>query len=347
MWCRFTLILIFFAAAFGGIAAGTNVACVVCGQGPLRGRVWVSNWGPVCDDCSRLENRCSLCALPVRGADGFVKTGDGRFICRFDKTNAVLEAAPAREIFSETRRALVAQFGSGFALRFPDVTVNLFDVDYWSENGRDVGLHKFGFSSTRKAAGGSCTHEVVLLSGRRRDELAATAAHEYTHLWINENRPAERVLDADTTEAICEWAAYRLMAAARQSEQQQRILENPYTQGKTRQVVALAEQRGAAFILDWVKTGTTTNLDSVAAPPVTHAAVPSLPSNLAFTGFATIGTDRLAIINGVVFAAGDRKSIRLRDQRVVVGCREIRSAEVLVETNGAPDLLVLKLAAPK
>ena len=98
-----------------------------------------------------------------------VKTGDGRFICKFDKPNAVLDAARRGKFSWTTRRELVGLFGGGFALNFPEVTLNLFDVDYWSENGRADGLHKYGFASTRRTPKGDCTHEVVMLSGRLRE----------------------------------------------------------------------------------------------------------------------------------------------------------------------------------
>ena len=104
-----------------------------------------------------------------------------------------------------------------------------------------------------------------MLSGRRRGELAATAAHEYTHLWINENRPDDAPMDPDAVEAICELAAYQLMGAERQPEMQKKILDNPYTHGKTAEMVALAEQRGMAFILNWVKNGTTTSPEAARA----------------------------------------------------------------------------------
>jgi len=130
------LILFLFAAVLVSSAEETNYFCVVCGKGPLTGRIWISKWGAVCDDCYKLENRCSLCGLPIRDGDGAVKTGDGRFICKFDKPNTVLDAAEAREVFTDARREMVGLYGSGFTLNFPDVTVNLFDVDYWSEVGR-------------------------------------------------------------------------------------------------------------------------------------------------------------------------------------------------------------------
>src|SRR6516162_3000135 len=96
---QLAFIFVFLAAALISSAEETNYVCVVCGKGPLYGHVWLHPRGPVCDDCYKLEHRCSLCGLPVRDGDGSVKTGDGRFICRFDRTNAVLDVAAARDIF--------------------------------------------------------------------------------------------------------------------------------------------------------------------------------------------------------------------------------------------------------
>ncbi len=208
---RFIFIVAFFAAVLAGNAAETNYFCIVCGKGPLTGRIWLHPRGAICDECYQLGNHCTICGLPIRDDGSAIKTGDGRFICKFDKPNVVLDVAEARGVFADTRRDVVGMFGPGFALQYPEVTVNMFDVDYWSEKGRGDGLHKFGFASTRKTAKGDCTHEVVMLSGRLRDEIIATAAHEYTHLWINENCPNDRVIEGDTVEAICELTAYNLM----------------------------------------------------------------------------------------------------------------------------------------
>lgn len=342
--------LIFFAMV-GAFAAGeSNYYCVVCGKGPLTGRVWMSKWGPVCDDCAKLPTHCSICGLPIRDGDGSVKTGDGRFICRFDKTNAILDLDQARELFGETQSAVVEMFGQGFALQNPDVTVRLFDVDYWSEQGREDGLHRFGFASSRAAPGGAFTHEVVMLSGRLRDEMFATTAHEYTHLWINENRPAGRVIDADTIEAICELTAYKLMGERNLPEMQQRILENPYTHGRIKTLVRVEAEHGIAYILDWVKNGTTPNFDasgSASLAPVKAAYQPFvpapvvLPKTLRFTGLLVIGSDREAVINGLSFAPGDEKSVRLKDRTVTVRCREIHDASVVVQVNGSDHELIL------
>jgi len=353
---KLAFIFFFFAMVLVSFAGETNYFCVVCGKGPLTGRIWMTKWGPVCDDCYHLENHCSICGLPIRDGDGSVKTGDGRLICRFDKTNAVLDVAEAREVFTDARRELVELFGSGFALNYPDVAVNLFDVDYWSEHGRADGLHKFGFASTRKTAGDVCTHEVVLLSGRLRVEIAATAAHEYTHLWINENRPAEHVIDSDTIEAICELSAYKLMEARAQPEQLQKILDNPYTHGEIKKLVALERERGIGYILNWVKNGTTATLETQATvlavpvkiPVAAATEVPApLPETLKLNGLLLAGQSRHAIINGLSFAAGETKSVPLQGRTVPVRCREILRDEVVLEVAGLAGPITLKIGAEK
>jgi hypothetical protein len=351
---QLAFIFFVFAALVTAAAGPTNYFCVICGKGPLTGRIWLSPWGAICDDCYKLENHCSICGLPIRDGDGAVQTGDGRFICKFDKPNAVLDADAAREIFSDTRRELVELFGSSFALQFPDVTVNIFDVDYWSEKGRSDGLHKFGFSHTRKTAGGQFTHEVVLLSGRLRDEIAATAAHEYTHLWINENLPADRQLAADTVEGICELAAYKLMESRSLPAQQRRILDNPYTHGEITNLVAVEKENGMGYILNWVKNGATATLDEAAsAAPVKLPAVmwtnvpPPLPEKLKFSGLLIIGTNFQALVNGVPFAAGQTKSIPLRNKTVRVHCREVGRADVVLAVDDLPEPLTLKIGEEK
>jgi hypothetical protein len=347
---------ILLSAVLVSSAAETNYFCVVCGKGPLSGRIWMSKCGAVCDDCYKLENHCSLCGLPVRDGDGSVKTGDGRFICKFDKPNAVLDAASAREVFTDTRRELAGLFGSGFALNFPDVTVNLFDVDYWSELGRSDGLHKYGFASTRRTPKGDCTHEVVLLSGRLRNEIAATAAHEYTHLWINENCPASHTIAADTIEGICELSAYKLMESRSQPEQLQKILANPYTHGEIKKLVALEKENGIGYVLNWVKNGTTATLGTPAtalAAPVkmpaiafTNMPVP-LPATLKLSGLLLDGQSRHAIINGVSFAAGETKIVKLLDRTLTVRCREIRRNEVVLEVDGLVNFITLEIGDEK
>lgn len=353
---KLALILFLLATAGVVLADDTNYFCVICGKGPLTGRIWISKWGAVCDDCYHLENHCSICGLPIGPDSGYVKTGDGRYICKFDRPNAVLDVDGAREVFADVRRELVELFGSGYTLQYPDVTVSLFDVDYWSEAGRADGLHKYGFASTRKTSTGECTHEVVMLSGRLRSELSATAAHEYTHLWINENRTDSHVIDPDTIEGICELCAYKLMESRGQPEQEQRILDNPYTHGVIKKLVAIEQERGMPYILDWVKNGTTPTLDTetaalavpVRVPMIAFTNIPpALPVMLKLGGLMVDGQNRHAIVSGVSFAEGETKAVPLQNRTVQVTCAQILRTEVILKVAGLTAPVSLKIGGEK
>ena len=348
---------IFFVLPLAASAAETNYFCILCDKSPLSGRIWMSQWGAVCNDCYKLENHCSLCGLPVREGGGTVKTGDGRFICKFDKTNAVLDVDAAKEIFTDARQDLVSLFGSGFALQFPEVSVNLFDVDYWSEKGKSDSLHKHGFSSTRKTPSGRCTHQVVMLSGQLREDLAATAAHEYTHLWINENLPAGRVIDGDTIEAICETAAYELMDSRKLRGEQKKIEANPYTHGVIMKLLEVDRERGFRFVLNWVKEGEVANFETTGSAAVARPVKVSamkltnspavLPDSLKLGGLLLEGQARHAVVSGVSFAAGETKKIKLQHGETKVLCREIRRNEVLLEVDGLAAPVLLKIGEEK
>jgi hypothetical protein len=221
-------------------------------------------------------------------------------------------------------------------------------VDYWSEKGMENGLHKFGFASTRKTANGQCTHEVVMLSGRLRNEMIAVAAHEYTHLWINENRPSSHEIDTDTIEAICELTAYNLMGEKKLPDMQQHILDNPYTHGKIKTLVAIYNEHDIAYILNWIKNGSGETFDETPSPvetaefKTTPYVPPKLPVGLKFSGMMAIGNKNQAVINGVAFGVGEEKTINLRDKSVKVRCDEIHDFDVVVEINGSPDPVTLQ-----
>jgi len=343
---QFTAVIWICAAMlFSASAEQTNYFCVVCGKGPLTGRIWLHPRGAICDECERIRDRCSICGLPIRESDPHLKTGDGRLICKFDLPNVVMTQDQAKELFESTRDAVVDLYGPEFALKNPDITVNLFDVDYWSERGRENGLHKYGFASSRPSANGAWTHEVVMLSGRTREEMTSVAAHEYTHLWINENCPASHHIEGNTIEAICELTAYKLMQQRNNPAMQKHILENPYTNGRIKDLVAVEREGGTDYVLKWVKTSTaeTFDVDAQLAPLSTPGAAnaapvlagpPVLPQGLKFSGTMSFGKDQTAVINGQEFAAGDEKTLKLRNRSVRVRCVTIQPDEIIVDADG-------------
>jgi hypothetical protein len=184
-----------------------------------------------------------------------------------------------------------------------------------------------------------------MLSGRTREEMLSVAAHEYTHLWINENCPASHHIDGDTVEAICELTAYKLMQQKKLPEMQKKILENPYTNGKIKDLVAVEREGGTDYVLNWVKNSTAEMFDAdanlaplpAAAPATPFVAGPRpLPQGLKFSGTMSFGKEQLAVINGDEFAVGDQKVLKLHNRSVSVRCVEVHEGEIRVEVNGQP-----------
>lgn len=331
-----------------------NYHCVVCGKGPLRETIWRYKWGVVCDECQKITTRCSICGLPVKAGDGNVITGDGRVICRFDKTNCILTLEQAQEIFDKAREEVIDLYGPDFALKNTNVTLKLFDVDYWSEHGGRGGLHAFGFASSRPLGGGKFIHEVIMLSGEPREQMMSVAAHEYTHLWINENCPTNHSIDGDTVEAICELTAYKLMQKESLPEMQKQILANPYTHGQIKTLIAVERRMSTDYVLSWVRSGKGRSFDDdvpniapETAPVEISYAPRVLPPGLKFNGIIAIGAEQQAVINGTAFATGNRKDIKLRDRTVSVKVDEISDSEVTVELNGSPSRITLKKGVEK
>jgi hypothetical protein len=348
MYKLLSVLILFATVLVSAAAEETNYFCIVCGKGPLTGQIWLHPRGPICDDCEKIKERCTICGLPVREGDGHIKTGDGRYICKFDKANVVLTLDQAKDLFDQTRDEVVDLYGRQFALKYTDVTVTLFDVDYWSEKGQANGLHKFGFASTRKTSDGVCTHEIVMLSGRTRDEMAAVAAHEYTHLWINENRPDSHHIDGDTVEAICELTAYKLMEKKGLAKRQKAILENPYTNGKIKDLIEVEREGGTDYVLNWVKSSTAETFDvnaNLAPLPAPVQAAPfvagvrQLPKGLKFSGIMSFGKEQQAVINGISFSRGDEKTVKLHDRSILVRCKEVHDGEITIEADGTTLIL--------
>ncbi|MBI3416080.1 MAG: hypothetical protein HY043_12345 [Verrucomicrobia bacterium] len=352
------------AALFGAIllagacawsrAEEATFICVVCDKSPLIGKIWLHKAGHVCEDCFKLETRCSICALPVKS--DFAKTSDGRIICKFDLKEAVLAADDAQRLFDEARRDLKTMSGGVLVVSTPQIAVNLFDIDYWnSADGRPLPneLRRAGFSQSRRT-GDQFTHSVLLHSGRLRTEMAAVCAHEFTHLWINENKPAARAIESDTIEAVCELVAFRLMASRGVSNQLEKIRSNPYTHGRIETLLEADAQFGLSTVLEWVKSGADTTLDArklagfrtdaiISALHTAPAPAPPVPATLVLRGILRSGKQRLALINDRSFATNEEAAIRIGPQEWIVRCREIRDDAVVVSVNGSTNLLTLQL----
>jgi hypothetical protein len=85
-----------------------------------------------------------------------------------------------------------------------------------------------------------------------------------------------------------------------------------------------------------------------AAAAATFTAAPQvLPPGLKFSGIMQIGNWRQVIINGVAFAPGEQKAIKLRDKLVLVRFREMHDGDVIVQLNGSTEPLTLERGGEK
>lgn len=351
----FMILLVLFAAD------QVRLTCVVCGTSPITGAVWRHPQGYVCDTCVHLATRCALCGLPVRDDQGRIP--DGRWLCPLDAANAVLSADEARRIFSDVRGELWHMTQGVLQLRFPEVSVSMYDIDFWNFRDKERLPDKqcrAGFSLSRKS-NGQLSHNVLLLSAQRRMDLMAVCAHELMHLWINENKPEAHAIEDDYLEAICELIAYKLMDRKGATETMARIEKNSYTNGKIRLLIGLESLFGINTILEWVKTGSDRILSTdilqsfrpgapAAAALRSGSIVPSkvapaklVPTALRLKGVLGSNTNRVALINDIEFLQNQTHTIRLAQKTVSVTCVELRERSVVVSIDGSPGLKTLYL----
>jgi hypothetical protein len=331
--------------------------CVVCGKRMLSGKYFRHPAGPVCEICAELPDRCSLCGLPIK--DNYGKTHDGRFICKFDLPNTIKSEAEAQRLFDDVHNGLYRLTGGELKLKNTAVAVSLFDIDYWNyRDGNPVPetMRRLGFSQSRPS-GEILAHSVVLLSGQLKSDTTSVCAHEFMHLWINENKARSRKIEGDTLEALCELTAYKWMVSTEDGAQQQKILENAYTHGKIKELIGLETDYGFQVILDWVKRGTNAVLDAqtlsqLGSPRISPVPVPIANwavrvqepvHTLRLLGLIGSKTNRCALINDRQFFENDEKEMTLDSRTVLVKCLEIKAntVRILVAGTNTPVTLTI------
>jgi hypothetical protein len=343
---------VLFAVLAWGQAPVQAPLCAACNLPIFQGNVWQHVRGLICENCAKIERRCWICGLPI--VKETVKTGDGRWLCRFDAPTAVLTTSDAERVFEETRLEVDRLTGGGLVLKQPQVSVALFDVDYWNNDasGRVAETQRrYGVSHTRPNGAG-WDHSVLLHSGLPKVQLMSTCAHELTHLWINENLVKGRALQPDTCEAICELIAYQLMGYMKVAAEQERIQKNAYTHGKIDELIKAEREVGLAGILDWVRHGTTAAFDAArpltiapASPPTWNlGTVPKQPAlTLRLRGISGPSSRRMAIINDRYFMVGDEKEVALKNAIKTVRCLEIQADAAIIQIDGETNRITLRL----
>ena len=360
---KLPLLLAALAVAAGPTAMAQYAApsapppCVVCAK-PVAGKFFVhvanSVTNAICAVCEQLPARCSLCGLPV--LDTTKKTDDGRFFCRADATNVVVTQDEAGRLFAQARAELGALSEGTLALRSPEVAVQLSNVDYWNpkEGGDGTNtMHRLGFSLSR-AIGGGFAHNVVLMSGKLRGTTLSTCAHEFAHLWLNENLKAGRKLDPDSREALCELFAYKLAARRGDTNEIARIKVNPYTKGAILAAIEFEAREGLPGVVKWVRDGTDERLPAATGAAVAAAVAPSAPSpprelrpppppamKLELRSLLRTSKRTIAVINGERFERGSELSMLIDGKRHVVRMEEAQDNAVVVTVDGVRQTLRL------
>ncbi len=341
------------AQPYGSPAPPTGaLTCVVCAKSPLVGKYFVHNrTNTVCADCATLETSCALCRLPVKNVTS--KTSDGRIFCRFDAPNVVVAQDDANKLFAQARSELSTLSDGALTLRSAEVAVQLVDVDYWNAKpGGNITntMHRLGFSISR-LIGGGYTHNVVLMSGQLRSTTLSTCAHEFAHLWLNENLKAGRSLDPDTREALCELFAYRLAAHRGDTNELTRIKQNTYTKGVVLSAIEFDAREGLPGVLSWVRTGTEPSLpDGSGVAPASPSPTlvrelrppPPPPVKLELRSLLRTSKRTVAFINTERFEVGREISMFINGKRHLVRLESAHGGEVVVSVDGVQQTLQLQ-----
>lgn len=333
-----------FAQSQGSPApSAAPLVCTVCTK-PLVGKYFIHNQtNLICVECEKLPTRCAACGVPVRDAGS--KTTDGRVFCRVDAPNVVVAQEEASKLFAQARAGLSSLSDGVIELRSPEVAVQMVDVDYWnSKPGTDgtSAMHRLGFSISRPIGGGFA-HNVILMSGQLRNTALSTCAHEFTHLWLNENLKADRKLEPDTREALCELFAFKLATRRADTNELTRIKQNTYTRGVILNAIEFDTRVGLAGVISWVRNGTESALPGVSGNALA-TEVPSTPielrpppppaTKLELRSLIRTATRTVAVINGERFVTGSELSMLIDGKRRLVRLESATESSVIVTVDG-------------
>lgn len=332
--------------------------CIVCGKLVRVGQQYYSYNHPtlkkevfICDECNAFKLHCAKCGLPV--LETAEHTGDGRYFCPIDFPLLALDENEIRQIFSAATTELIRISNGKMSLNNPAITLNVFDVDYWNKKAGDrtkssPSMQRHGLSTSRPTGKGF-VHTVLVYRGLWKQEMTAVSAHEYTHLWINENKPEGRNIEPQTIEAICEVVALALMERLEMPGQVQAIMENTYTEGRIKNAAEFYKVHGLNRVLDWVidgKGATFNEQDFQVAYNSTASTVTWQPTGtpyraefgrLQLKGIIGNKEKMVALINDKTFVKGEERKMDVAGKKQLVKVLEINDDAVLIQVDGGKD----------
>jgi len=350
-------------------AEDSNI-CVICQQ-TIKDKVYLikspkfREKQSVCEACAKLDTWCATCNLPVK--TNYLKLEDGRLLCEADTKTAVFSEAAAREIFEAVTRDLVRMLsGLGVA---PERNIEVALVDehqleklYRSELSDRERTAILGLARTRASKTNEFEHSVFLVNGLSPALLAAVAAHEYTHAWLNENIDKDRFrhLEDDTKEGFCELLAYKLMVQRNEEMETNAILANKYTKGQIDALIKAEQDYQLYQVVKWLKRGVddrialtnTARLLVLEDEPALTLSWPvalatKVPVQLTLKGISGSGQRRFALINDRTLERNEEARVRVGNSNLTVRCLEIRDSSVFLHDTAAAEKTELFLRPAK
>ena len=210
------------------------------------------------------------------------------------------------------------------------------------------------------------------LTGLPVAQFLAIAAHEATHVWLNEHGARNPALHTDATEGFCEFIAHRVMSDRSDPEEMRRIEKNTYSRGQIDAFIKADSEYSFHRVVDWVLHGADTylNTDKLSrllalqqgvkplqgsSGPSTLTSVPSplfaapaarilAPDGLVLKGITRAGRSSLALINNRTLGVGEQAKVRLGESNVLIRCLSISNQSVVVQREGSKETMELVLS---
>jgi Protein DA1 len=353
----FLIAILMTAFGWGGTPDAWADVCAICGK-PITGTAYIATDGVtgerkiICSDCAKLPH-CYICGLPVK--EGGVELADGRYLCARDSKTVVLNADEAGRVCDEVKDELDRLFSryTSFPTNVDVTVIDRIDVDsMFHPAGNDFESPNLLGCIQPVTANGETRYKMRLMTGLPLAELKETCAHEYSHAWVGENvNRARRGLGRDAEEGFCELVGYLLMDSQQEELEKKRVLQNRYTRGQIDLFIEAEQRYGFDQVLDWMKYGTTSQLEAghlqdlrdlnvpaaePASHPVNHPAhlnsTPAIPVPATITLQGILwGSAPTAIINGHSFEVNDVSKVKFGETNVTLRCVAIQPSSVFVQ----------------
>ncbi len=222
---------------FGGAVSNVlRMKCSICNNN-IVGQYCLDFWGnAVCKrhiDAGEVE-QCASCGALVIKSDN---TGDGRTLC----ASCMADIISTEEQVMKQKRYVIRKL-LDVGVEFKERNLESVEIELVSPQGmaevrrQPVNYQNKGLTLTRMSGfmgagllgrGSSMKHHVYMLSYLPRIEFAGTLAHEFLHIWQNENGIS---LPPEKCEGLCNVGAfivYETMSSVKGSYYQKIIKDDP------------------------------------------------------------------------------------------------------------------------